>query len=82
MQLTPSGAHSGVTWDKTPVDSSQCKDICKSSDQSNTHGRPYHMGIESELVDAEYPIFLVYNKSWEKMKKEFYGIEEVKMPKS
>ena len=41
-----------------------------------------HMGIESELVDADYPTFLVYNKSWEKMKKEFYGIEELKMQKS
>ena len=33
-----------------------------------------HMGIESELVDADYPTFLVYNKTWEKMKKDFYGI--------
>ena len=34
-----------------------------------------HMGIESELVDADYPTFLVYNKTWEKMKEDFYGLK-------
>ena len=31
------------------------------------------MVIESELVDADYPTFLVFDKTWEKMKEEFYG---------
>ena len=26
-----------------------------------------HMGIESELVDADYPTFLVFNKTWKKL---------------
>ena len=34
-----------------------------------------HMDIESELLDADYPTFLVYNKTWEKMKEDFYGIK-------
>ena len=32
-----------------------------------------HMGIKSILVDADYPTFLVFDKTWEKMKEEFYG---------
>ena len=38
-----------------------------------------HMGIESELVDADYPTFLVYNKTWEKMKEDFYSTEETEL---
>ena len=40
--------------------------------------RAGHMGIESELVDADYPTFLVFNKTWEKMKEDFYGGERDK----
>ena len=31
-----------------------------------------HMGIKSDLVDADYPRFLVCNKTWEKTKEDFY----------
>ena len=37
-----------------------------------------HIGIESELVDADYPTFLVFNKTWEKMMEDFYGGEREK----
>ena len=34
-----------------------------------------HMGIESELVDTDYPTFIMYNKTWEKMNEDFYSIK-------
>ena len=31
-----------------------------------------HMGIEEEIIDADYPTFLVHSETWERMKKAHY----------
>ena len=31
-----------------------------------------NMGVEEEIIDADYPTFLVHSDTWEKMKKSYY----------